>query len=1194
MVQTTPHKRAPFSPRSVRSVSLSPSPPPHPSLDRSASIYSLQQPSSSAASIVSALRLSPRTAVRLLIVATCAIAALVLFENRSFLPTRGLSTLPFSREQPFVDDIVDLPLPGQDDDVPLQALGEEEATRPDHEPSRSGMSRVKHHKEMKLKAEEKLPVTSGLGRVVITGAGGMLGKHLVRRLLNATTPVTLVDSLTSLPEIGFMHGITPNTPQHIRFDVGDVRNASFVSSFLTPDVVGVIHLAPILDARFCLRNPSECADLNERGTKEVVEALSAHGTARGIQPWILLASSSSVYTPGLAGPVSEEAERQPAGVPGKSMLAAERAVEMQMARVGGDWGKKGMHAAILRLAEVYGEVNEEDWMGEMVRAALTHLPVRVMGGQQKVDLLHVDDATDALMLAIKHLTEKAQVNRLTAAKTSLDTFNIGSGDTVTLDTMVGALIQLARSKSPILHLPDDAVVPSTPLGSVKAQSVLGFRPSTWREGLRRYMRSNLVNTRDWLENKLDTTCYAALPNIETNKQFDKLDSCVVQIAVSVHGWLGTLSPEGDSWEVRDKLPGTPLESMIRRSEDGKWIMRLKSVTDPYNYLGLGADNGRGQTDVHTGVPPNEIEWGAKIDWEVEINAELAAIKLILAGTELQLSPPTHFGGDFAWVNKNEDIWPFRLTPTCCHVPPPWPFFAEDPVDHAIEHLRTATVPRFLASIPKGNCERLTKALDKVERDLATLSLDLIDDRRAERTQYGFAAEWSNAGLPVCTNMCDHPMICVDTGDCQCIYSACQPRSHAAYQHSRDEKLSYPSTTAEANPNRHRLVDMVDRSSWHDVLRSDAQHYFAARTPWPKVHVATFPSRLAEWRESEGGWDVDLLGKKDCFSADAAMELAMRLVAVPAAEAEMVFMTYYQQRADGSYYDESWDVMRQTVKNPDPHKVIIPFVHDYGACRQFAWSVFEMRKDKGRDPSAREVVAWTVAGDVNGPCYRPLQDVIIPPRSCMSPDLYDAFEDMSYIRPARQRKTLAGFKGSYWGTGENTRRKVQCKREGTFPLPASVPAKLPRGLQTVWEGLGPYTSYLRMLNDTIFCPTPEGVAGWSPRLSEVIYAGCIPVFIGKASQYPFWDMLDWGKISVTIERQDIQRMEEILMAFSMDEVERMQATLMLVRDAFLYPLDGKHEEQLTKRGPFFYAMHSSKLRMLTKYPQARVIDRPDWT
>jgi hypothetical protein len=43
---------------------------------------------------------------------------------------------------------------------------------------------------------------------------------------------------------------------------------------------------------------------------------------------------------------------------------------------------------------------------------------------------------------------------------------------------------------------------------------------------------------------------------------------------------------------------------------------------------------------------------------------------------------------------------------------------------------------------------------------------------------------------------------------------------------------------------------------------------------------------------------------------------------------------------------------------------------------------------------------------------------------------------------------------------------------------------------------------------------------------------------------------------------------------------------------MYPLDGQQEEQLHNRSPLFFAMHSTKMRMLTRYPSEEVLNRPD--
>lgn len=54
--------------------------------------------------------------------------------------------------------------------------------------------------------------------------------------------------------------------------------------------------------------------------------------------------------------------------------------------------------------------------------------------------------------------------------------------------------------------------------------------------------------------------------------------------------------------------------------------------------------------------------------------------------------------------------------------------------------------------------------------------------------------------------------------------------------------------------------------------------------------------------------------------------------------------------------------------------------------------------------------------------------------------------------------------------------------------------------------------------------------------------------------------------------------------------------MLVRDALVYPLDDVddtvvREEMIERRGPLFFALHSTRMRMLTEWPVDDVFDRP---
>lgn len=83
--------------------------------------------------------------------------------------------------------------------------------------------------------------------------------------------------------------------------------------------------------------------------------------------------------------------------------------------------------------------------------------------------------------------------------------------------------------------------------------------------------------------------------------------------------------------------------------------------------------------------------------------------------------------------------------------------------------------------------------------------------------------------------------------------------------------------------------------------------------------------------------------------------------------------------------------------------------------------------------------------------------------------------------------------------------------------------------------------------------------------------------------PFWDVLDWSKFSVTVYDWEVESLEHKLMSYSWDEVERLQANIILVREAFLYPNEGHMEDNLVGHGPFFMAAHSAGMLKHTAYP-----------
>ena len=108
------------------------------------------------------------------------------------------------------------------------------------------------------------------------------------------------------------------------------------------------------------------------------------------------------------------------------------------------------------------------------------------------------------------------------------------------------------------------------------------------------------------------------------------------------------------------------------------------------------------------------------------------------------------------------------------------------------------------------------------------------------------------------------------------------------------------------------------------------------------------------------------------------------------------------------------------------------------------------------------------GDTDSPCYRPQQDVVIPPRTCRTLDLRDAFGDLEHVMPAAERPRLVAWAGTYWGTGKSERLRLTCDRGGIGEK------ELVRGggAQSSWKG----KDYMKELGSARFCPQPRGIAG----------------------------------------------------------------------------------------------------------------------
>jgi dTDP-4-dehydrorhamnose reductase len=183
-------------------------------------------------------------------------------------------------------------------------------------------------------------------RVLVTGAGGQLGRYLVPALRRSGATVT---AFGSRPALGI----------DVAMDLGD-RNAVMEAVHTArPDVV--IHAAACTDVDGIERDPQRGELSNARASRNVAEATNDSGG-------YLIAVSTDMVFPGNGGaPYAEDATPEPISAYGKSKLEAETAVlstdpSFAVARTAWLYGGVGKHfpRTVLTVLRDHGAIDVVD------------------------------------------------------------------------------------------------------------------------------------------------------------------------------------------------------------------------------------------------------------------------------------------------------------------------------------------------------------------------------------------------------------------------------------------------------------------------------------------------------------------------------------------------------------------------------------------------------------------------------------------------------------------------------------------------------------------------------------------------------------------------------------------------------------------------------------------------------------------
>ncbi len=247
--------------------------------------------------------------------------------------------------------------------------------------------------------------------VCVTGGAGFIGSHLVEAFLGDGWEVSVIDDLSGGPRANVADGA--------KLLEIDIRSAEAADWIVASRPRLLVHHAAQMDVRRSVADPGFDADVNIRGTLNLLEACVKADVSQ-----VLFASTGgAIYGEQDVFPADEEHVLRPISPYGISKLAVERYLYYYQHAY-------GLDATCLRYANVYGERQNPHGEAGVVAIFLSKLlagetPTINGDGLQTRDYVHVSDVVKANLAAV--------------GQPGFKVFNVGTGVETTVVELYGQL-----------------------------------------------------------------------------------------------------------------------------------------------------------------------------------------------------------------------------------------------------------------------------------------------------------------------------------------------------------------------------------------------------------------------------------------------------------------------------------------------------------------------------------------------------------------------------------------------------------------------------------------------------------------------------------------------------------------------------------------------------------------------------------
>ena len=304
-------------------------------------------------------------------------------------------------------------------------------------------------------------------KVLVTGAGGFIGSHLVERLVSHKASVRVFVRYNSKGTCGFIDGFAPQTREKLDVVAGDLRDPEAVRAACR-DVHSVFHLGALVAIPYSYVHPVEVAHTNVLGTLNVLCAARDAGVKK-----LVHTSTSEVYGTAQYVPIDE---KHP--LCGQSPYSASKIGADQLAE--SFFRSFELPVAVVRPFNTYGpRQSARAVIPSIITQVIAHGTVYIGATHPTRDLTYVEDTVDGFMKVAE------------CAETVGKVTNLGTGVEVSVRELIDKVSAIVGKETKVVFdparlRPARSEVERLVADTTRVRELTGWKPTVpLEEGLRR-------------------------------------------------------------------------------------------------------------------------------------------------------------------------------------------------------------------------------------------------------------------------------------------------------------------------------------------------------------------------------------------------------------------------------------------------------------------------------------------------------------------------------------------------------------------------------------------------------------------------------------------------------------------------------------------------------------------------------------